>query len=114
MLTVSALARRCGLSRSTLLYYESRGLLRRPSRTGGNYRAYAERDLERLRQICVYRKLGLSLAAICDVLDRPAGAAASVLKRRLSELDAEIEMRRAHQRAIVRLLNQPRALGGCR
>lgn len=28
MLTVSKLARRCGLSRSTLLYYESIGLLR--------------------------------------------------------------------------------------
>jgi len=33
MMTISALARRCGLSRSTLLYYEAHGLLRRPPRT---------------------------------------------------------------------------------
>ncbi len=44
-MTVSMLARRCGLSRSTLLYYESIGLLRRPPRTTGNYRAYGDADL---------------------------------------------------------------------
>ena len=37
-MTIGALARRCGLSRSAVLHYESRGLLRRPPRTAGNYR----------------------------------------------------------------------------
>jgi predicted DNA-binding transcriptional regulator AlpA len=41
MLTVSALADRCGLSRSAVLYYEAKGVLPRPSRTAGNYRATA-------------------------------------------------------------------------
>ena len=37
-LTVTRLARECKLSRSTILYYESIGLLRRPRRSDGNYR----------------------------------------------------------------------------
>ena len=108
MMTVSTLARRCGLSRSSLLHYESMGLLRRPPRTGGNYRAYTERDLLRLQQIGVYRKVGLGLAAIREVLDRPIGSAAQVLERRLVDIDAEIETLRGHQRAILRLLERSR------
>ncbi len=109
-MTVSTLAKRCGLSRSTLLYYESIGLLRRPPRTGGNYRAYGDADLARLQQIGVYRKVGLSLAAIGKVLDQSRGDAAAVLQRRLVEIDGEVEALRDHQRAILRLLGKPRAL----
>lgn len=109
MMTITTLARCCGLSRSTLLYYESRGLLRRPPRTGGGYRAYGKPDLERLQQIALYRKVGLSLAAIRTVLDRPGGNATAVLERRLVDIDAEIETLRNHQRAIVRLLQQSRS-----
>jgi DNA-binding transcriptional MerR regulator len=104
MLTVTRLARRCGLSRTTILYYESVGLLKAPPRTPGNYRLYGERDVERLRQICAYRNAGLSTADIRSILGRTSGDAASVLQRRLLELDAEIETLRSHQRAILRLL----------
>ena len=48
-LTVTRLARSCNLARSTVLYYESIGLLTRPRRSAGNYRVYAEKDLDRLR-----------------------------------------------------------------
>ncbi len=104
MFTVSGLARRCGLSRSTLLYYESIGLLKSTSRSPGNYRQYGERELARLQQIRAYRNMGLGLADIRTILGRPASDAASVLKRRVLELDREIETLRAHQRAILQLL----------
>ena len=106
MLTVSRLARRCGLSRTTLLYYEEIGLLRPAWRSEGNYRCYGEADLERLRQICAYRDAGLKLEDIRTILSRPESDAASVLKRRLLELNTEIETLRGHQRAIARLLQQ--------
>jgi MerR family transcriptional regulator, thiopeptide resistance regulator len=104
-LTVTHLARECKLSRSTLLYYESIGLLPRPRRTAGNYRAYALKDLERLRQICVYRDAGVPLAGIRSLLDGPRDDAAAVLRRRLVELGAGIERLRGQQHAIARLLN---------
>jgi DNA-binding transcriptional MerR regulator len=88
MLTISKLARRCGLSRSTLLYYESIGLLGPAARTPANYRRYGTADLRRLEQICVYRDAGLKLELI--------------------ELNGEIERLRGHQRAILKLLRSSR------
>jgi DNA-binding transcriptional MerR regulator len=103
-LTVTNLTRSCNLARSTVLYYESIGLLKRPKRSTGNYRVYSEKDLERLRQICTYRDAGLTLADIRSILDAPRSDAASVLRRRLTELSAGIERLRQHQRTIARLL----------
>jgi DNA-binding transcriptional MerR regulator len=57
-----------------------------------------------LQQICAYRHAGLTLDDIRAILDRRESDAAAVLKRRLWALDGEIEMRRAHQRAILKLL----------
>ena len=117
MLTVTKLARRCGVSRTALLYYESIGLMPPPQRSSGNYRSYSEADAERLRAIRAYRNAGLTLDDIRAILkatgrrDREAAQSASgVLKRRLVELDAEIAALRAHQHAILQLLGS-RALG---
>jgi len=62
MLTVSQLAKLCGLSRTTLLYYESIGLLSPACRSDSNYRRYSTEQLERLRTICAYRNAGLRLS----------------------------------------------------
>ena len=103
-LTVTHLARACGLSRTAVLYYESMGLLKSARRSPAHYRIYGEKDLQRLRQICIYRAAGLKLGDIRSLLDEPRSDAAAVLKRRLIELSAEIEKLRDHQRAIARLL----------
>jgi DNA-binding transcriptional MerR regulator len=112
MLTVTKLARRCGVSRTALLYYESIGLMLPPQRSGGNYRYYGEADVQRLLQIRAYRNAGLKLEDIRAILGArvgrrggdASGNASGVLKRRLVELDAEIELLRAHQLAILQLL----------
>jgi DNA-binding transcriptional MerR regulator len=104
MLTVTQLARRCGLSRTTVLYYESIGLLRHSVRTQGNYRKYSEKDLARLRQICNLRRAGLKLADIKAIVSRPDTDASLILERRLAEINGEIEQLRGHQRSIAALL----------
>jgi DNA-binding transcriptional MerR regulator len=104
MLTVTKLAESCGLSRSTVLYYESIGLLRASARSAANYRRYSDKDAERLRQIRIYRDAGLALADIRAILDRPGNDPSSVLKRRLVELNNDIERLRDQQRAILKLL----------
>jgi len=103
-LSVTNLARACGLSRTTVLYYETMGLLKAARRSAGNYRVYGDKDLQRLRQICIYRDAGLTLADIRSILDQPASDAAGVLERRMQQLNGEIEKLRDHQRAIARLL----------
>ncbi len=105
-MTVSTLARAAGLSRSTILYYESIGVLRPARRTRANYRVYGEQDLERLRQICVYRSAGLTLKDIRTILHQPASDFAAILQQRLAKLGEEIEQLRDHQRAIARLLQR--------
>src|SRR5580704_4092153 len=109
-LTVTNLARACKLSRSTLLYYELIGLLPRPRRTAGNYRAYSPKDVDRLRQVCVYRDAGVPLADIRALLEGPRDDAAAVLRRRLVELSGGIERLRDQQRAIARLLKSAHQL----
>jgi DNA-binding transcriptional MerR regulator len=104
MLTVSQLAKLCGLSRTTLLYYESIGLLPPACRSESNYRRYATEQLERLRTICAYKDAGLRLSDIRQILDEQSNEATTVLKRRMLELDREIETLREHQNAILRLL----------
>jgi DNA-binding transcriptional MerR regulator len=111
MMTVSALARRCGVSRTAVLYYESVGLLRPATRTASNYRVYGERELERLRMIRIYRATGLAVRDIRALLDRSGTDAARVLRHRLVEIDAEIARLRGHQLAIARLLPRAGALG---
>jgi DNA-binding transcriptional MerR regulator len=105
MLTVTRLAKSCNLARSTVLYYESIGLLRPPRRSDGNYRVYAAKDLDRLRQICTYRDAGLTLEDIRSLLNAPRNDAQGVLERRMVEIGRAIEHMREHQRAIARLLN---------
>jgi len=102
--TVSRLARRFSLSRSTLLYYDRIGLLC-PRRSGdGEYRRYSEADVARLAQICRYREAGVRLADIQRILDAPEDSLAEVLEARLEELNAEIAHLREQQRVIVGIL----------
>ncbi len=104
MMTVSKLARACGLSRTTVLYYESQGLLRPGERTGSNYRVYGEKEAKALRQIRLYRSVGMSVREIRSVLSGRDSDVSSALKRRLAEVDEEIEILRGHQKAILKLL----------
>lgn len=69
MPTISALGRRFGLSRSTLLYYDRIGLLRPGGRSAKAYRHYGEAEVARLEQICLYRRAGVPLAEIRRLLD---------------------------------------------
>ena len=59
--TVKQLSELTGLTPRTLRYYDAIGLLR-PARDGANdYRRYGPAEVERLRQILIYRELGLPL-----------------------------------------------------
>jgi DNA-binding transcriptional MerR regulator len=104
MLSVTQIARRFGLSRTTILYYESCGLLKPALRSAAEYRLYGAKEVERLDRICLYRSIGMTIRDIRQLLSAPSNDAAQLLQRRLHELDLEIGKLRDHQRAILRLL----------
>lgn len=104
MFTISRLARRFGLSRSTLLYYDRLELLRPSSRSAANYRLYSEQDAERLARILEYRNVGLPLDAIPPLLDAPAGSVATTLESRLTQINDEIHALRRQQQVLLKLI----------
>lgn len=111
MMTVTQLAKACGLSRTAVLYYESIGLLPKPLRSVSNYRKYDDSHAKRLRQICSYRESGLKLADIQALLSQPEGrAAAGILEKRLACIGSEIARLREHQTSILRLLRHRNSL----
>ena len=107
MWTISRLARKFGLSRSTLLYYDSIGLLSPSQRSSKGYRYYTDKEEDRLEQICLYRSLGLKLQDIKALVEKREGRVARVLEQRLEELDLEVSILREQQRMILRLLQNP-------
>lgn len=111
---ISQLARMFRLSRSTLLYYDRIGLLRPSERTGANYRVYNEASRQRLQQICRYRRTGMSLETIAEVLAAPRQKTVKALERRLDALNSEIQDLRAQQQTIVELLKDRSLLAGTR
>jgi DNA-binding transcriptional MerR regulator len=105
MLTVSKLAKYCGLSRTAILYYESVGLIKPCLRSQAGYRLYGEQEVAVLKKIRLYRSVGLSLRDIRMLIDPSTAGGPSILVRRLSEIASEIEALREHQLAILKLLH---------
>lgn len=101
--SISILARRFGLSRSTLLYYDHIGLLRAVNRTAAGYRCYGPREEQRLRRICEWRKTGLALRDIRVMLGDAPGARSDVIACRLAEIAKQIVSLRHQQRLLVAL-----------
>lgn len=104
MLTVSELAKKCGLSRTTVLYYESAGLLKPRLRSASGYRLYGDAEVATLNSIRLYRSVGLSVEDITQMMGTPAPEGPAILMRRLSQISSEIEALREHQLAILKLL----------
>lgn len=104
------LASRHDLSRSTLLYYDRIGLLSPSSRSPAGYRHYSTADDQRLARICRYRRAGLSLDMIRQVLDFPDTDLSEVLATRLEALNQEIRQLREQQRFILVYLRDGQSL----
>lgn len=98
------MAKKFGLSRSTLLYYDSIGLLSPRQHVKGEYRMYGLDEQKRLELICSYRKAGISLKDIKKILDSPDSSFTEVLHKRFETLNREIEELHQQQRIIAGLL----------
>ncbi|HPY04339.1 MAG TPA: MerR family transcriptional regulator, partial [Spirochaetota bacterium] len=64
MYTIGKLAKKYGISRSAILYYDSEGLLRPDQRLPNGYRLYSEKSAEKLKTIIQHRSAGIALSEI--------------------------------------------------
>lgn len=67
-MTVNEIAKELNITKRAMKYYEEQGLLKVAKDSNG-YRNYSEQDVERLRIISVYRKLGISISGIKKLLE---------------------------------------------
>ncbi|MCA0756570.1 MerR family transcriptional regulator [Paenibacillus sp. N4] len=69
LLKIEEVARRTGLTKRTIRYYEEIGLIAAPERTQGNIRLYTEEDVERIQSILLIKEvLGFSLQELQQYL----------------------------------------------
>ncbi|MCL6415576.1 MerR family transcriptional regulator [Aestuariirhabdus sp. Z084] len=113
-ITVGAMAKRFGLSRSTLLYYDRIGLLSPSLRSAANYRLYSQADQQRMAAIQQYREAGIELEKIAALLNADATGTNSLLDQRLLTINREIHALREQQRLLVNLLQDRSRLQDCR
>lgn len=94
-ITIGELARRTGVSDSTVRFYERRGLLHPSGRTAGNYRHYAPEAIARLRFIRAAQASGFALKDIALLLDFQDGVAPCeevriVIETRLADVSRQM------------------------
>lgn len=92
-----------GVQRTTIRFYETRGLMK-PAETGPNgYRRYGPLEVERVRMIRLAQSLGFSLREIADLMDAwEAGAMSKAAKRAaLQKRLAEVNEKRTHLKALA-------------
>ncbi len=102
-MTAGRAARRFGISRTALLYYDELGLVKPSERSAAGYRLYGEADLERLRAVIDYREAGIGLADIAGLM-AGRGSLEAALLRRLDALNGEIIAAKKKQTAVIALI----------
>jgi DNA-binding transcriptional MerR regulator len=80
-LTVGRVAELAGVTVRALHHYDEIGLVQPSARTAAGYRAYSAGDVERLRDVLAYRRLGFGLGEIADLVDDPDTDAVAHLRR---------------------------------
>lgn len=80
-----------GLTRKAIEYYEEKGIIV-PQKSENGYRDYSEKDLEVLMKVSLYRKLGLNLAEIKEVMMTNPVVLSSILRKK--EIELEFDQKR--------------------
>ena len=104
MFTIGQVAKKYALSRSTLLYYDSIGLLSPSGRSESNYRLYSDNDLQKMDRIKLFRSTGLSLESIAVLLEKEGSELDTTLEHRLTDINGEIQKLRNQQKVILKVL----------
>ncbi len=87
---ISEVADLTGLNVSNIRFYERKGLLKPIREEESKYRNYTDEDVERLKQILLYRKMGISIETIYLLFCGEAELRV-VLQRQKTELRLQME-----------------------
>lgn len=111
-LKVGEVAKLAGVNLQTVHYYERRGLLPRPPRTGSNYRTYPEDAVRRVQFIKRTQELGFTLKEIMELLSlraAPRTQCADVrdhAEAKVRDIDDKVQALRAMRKALSKLIGE--------
>lgn len=94
---INEVAKLCNLTKKAVEYYAEQGLIC-PNILENGYRDFSEQDIEILRQIALYRRLGLSISEIKSILNNPEELKSILYKKTL-----ELEQEKAKQDILQKL-----------
>lgn len=96
-----------GLTRKAIEYYEDKGLIQ-PDKDQQGYRNYSAKEIEQLKQIALYRKLGLNLEEISELLTDPTSGS-TILRQQQYQVELNYQKNellsqliRGHKPEIIR------------
>lgn len=104
---IAEVARRTGLSKDTLRYYEKAGLIESVDRSASGHRSYAVADLAWLDFLLRLRATGMSISDMQQFArlrkqgDRSVGARLALLRDHQVAVTAHIDSLRDHLRAVT-------------
>lgn len=97
-LTISKVAKECGVNIETIRYYEKRGLIQKPPRTDSGYRSFPDEVIDRIKFIKRAQELDFSLSEIQKLIritdnddSFTAEDAQQFAKEKLSAVDRKIQ-----------------------
>ncbi|MCI7238612.1 MAG: MerR family transcriptional regulator [Peptoniphilaceae bacterium] len=77
-----------GLTRKAIEYYEDKGLIN-PQKSDNGYRDYSTKDLEILKKVSIFRKLGMSISDIEQCINSRGDTLSSVLRKKQYQLELD-------------------------
>ncbi|WP_311538494.1 MerR family transcriptional regulator [uncultured Anaerococcus sp.] len=84
----SKIQKETGLTRKAIEYYEDKGLIH-PQKSENGYRDYSTKDLEILKKVSIFRKLGMSISDIYQCISSGGHSLSSVLREKQHQLDLD-------------------------
>lgn len=86
MFNIGEAAKKAGVSKRTLHYYDSIGLFKPGYIAENSYRYYTEEDMDKLQRITLFRSMGMPISEIKRVINSPDVCEEDILLKQLDLL----------------------------
>jgi MerR family copper efflux transcriptional regulator len=117
LMQIGEVAAGAGVNIQTLRYYERRGLLAKPRRSGSGYREYEPQTVQLVRFIKRAQELGFTLREIEDLIElrqspRRGAEVRALAAAKVSDIDHRLRLLRAMRSALGGLVEACECEGG--